>query len=171
MLVKGSIWSGWILMILIPLMNRFSNVLSIALRERLLTIASDSRILWISDGQLYNWVAHVLHAAGEHNRKSIWQYNPWTRHLNYLQYIVFRRPELHIIRQPKEIRSPRHLCFGCKEVPDGLQVMELSKRFDGNLVQRTEKYSIAMYKIHSKIIMLTIMIWLLWSFQRGLMAL
>ena len=32
---------------------------------------SDSRILWISDGQLYNWVAHVFHAAGEHNRKSI----------------------------------------------------------------------------------------------------
>ena len=128
MLVKGSVWSGWILMILIALMSWFSNVLSIALRERLLTIASDSRILWISDGQLYNWVAHVLHAAGKHNMIL----EPWTRHINYLQHVLHQHPQLHIIRQPKEIRSPRHLCFGCKEVPDGLRVMELSKRFDGN---------------------------------------
>ena len=48
--------------------------------------------------------------------------------------------------------------IGSSLVPVGLQVMELSKRFDGNLVKRTEKYSIAMYKIHSKIIMLMIMV-------------
>ena len=120
----------------------------------LLTIPSDSRILWISDGQLYNRVAHVLHAAGQHNMIL----EPWTRHLNYLQHVLHQRPQLPIIRQPKEIRSLRHLCFGCKEVLDGLRVMELSKRFDCNLVQRSEKCSLAMYKIHSKIIMLKIMV-------------